>query len=291
MRKKNMLDKDSGWTGKLCNYSILLTALQTGCLASYSPPAGDHQEFNSLRHIVETWTDIKQHPFPGDLEETILTQAKQNQVIIFGEDHLVEMDNYFVGDLLERLQQQGYQHLMVELPEKYQNTVEQFMEGRIEGEELLETINLRIYPDFLYLLTQAKDAGMKVHCMDVNDPSNRNISEDKNRDKEMAKNIERLMDKEPQAKIVIFVGAAHAWEDSYLTPPSKGDNLFGDDCPLGCQLSEITRGKSYSVILDRGYAVDVDQIRGFPLREGRDVDLIANPPKRYLCPTVPEYCK
>src|SRR3989344_4294052 len=254
MRKKNMLDKDSGWTGKLCNYSILLTALQTGCLASYSPPAGDHQEFNSLRHIVETWTDIKQHPFPGDLEETILTQAKQNQVIIFGEDHLVEMDNYFVG-------------------------------------ELLETINLRIYPDFLYLLTQAKDAGMKVHCMDVNDPSNRNISEDKNRDKEMAKNIERLMDKEPQAKIVIFVGAAHAWEDSYLTPPSKGDNLFGDDCPLGCQVSEITRGKSYSVILDRRYAVDVDQIRGFPLREGRDVDLIANPPKRYLCPTVPEYCK
>ncbi len=268
-----MSDKDLGWVGRLFNYSILFTALQTGCWAGHStkhPPKLSEYNYDDY---TEALTDNFLHPFPGNLEETILTQAKQNQVILFGEEHRMSLDNCFVGDLLEKLQQQGYQHLMVELPKMYQNTVEQFLDGKIEKGELFEAIELQIDDDFLYLLTQAKKAGMAVHCMDSDNLDYRIRTE---RDKEMARNIEILLDKEPQTKIAVFVGGMHGLKGNYKRYPEEGNNLLEDGCRLGCRLVEITRGKSYSVLLNRYVAVNQKY------QEGRDFDLIANPPKSYF---------
>ncbi len=266
--------------------SVLLAFIQGGCSVFYSPKTGNPPKQCAFEVIYSTYKDIREHPFPGNLEEEILSHGAENQVILFGENHEVPVDDCFVGDLLERLYQEGYHRLMVELPQKHQSAVEQFMEKRLGGDELLEEVGLKGMTDFLYILTKARESGMTVYCMDVNDVTDKKV----NRDKEMSKVIERVLNLEPSSKLVVFVGLDHVLEGNYYTFPKGRNNLLDDECRIGCQVSEMTDGQSYSIVLDRGYAAMASEKGFLPITEGIDADLIANPPLGDREYHAPDFC-
>ena len=108
---------------------------------------------------------VEQKP---DLEETLLKQAEQSQTLILGEFHDVDADDYFAGDLLAKLKTRGYHTLGVELDYKYQPTIDQFLAGEINDEQLSKEIYMA-GNGFLYLLQKAKEAGIKVYAIDSHD--------------------------------------------------------------------------------------------------------------------------
>lgn len=244
---------------------------------------------------------LKKNEQKPNLEETILKQAEQSQTLILGEFHDVDADDYFAGDLLAKLKTRGYNHLGVELSYKNQPILDRFLEGEISDEQFSkETYGAR--KGFLYLLRKAKEAGIKVHAIDFHDYcyDGPNEIEGKvvNRDAQIYYNLEKkvFLD-DPEAKVILFFGAWHAIEQpssQECLPKSTGECRSEVGCgnPLGYFLSQATAGKNFSVFLDTyrakfmSFQRKEDRRCDYPawvgIKEGVDVDLVTNPPVKYL---------
>src|SRR3989338_5411759 len=219
---------------------------------------------------------LKKNEQTPDLEETILKQAEQSQTLILGEFHDVDADDYFAGDLLAKLKTRGYNNLGVELDYHSQPILDRFLEGEISDEQFSkETYSMR--KGFLYFLHKAKEAGIKVYAIDSHDCHDG--------------------PDEIEGKVILFFGAWHAIEQpssKKCSPRSTGECRTEIGCgnPLGYFLSQATAGKNFSVVFNTYRAKSMsfqrkeDRRCDFPawigLKEGTDVDLITNPPVKYL---------
>lgn len=146
----------------------------------------------------------------------ILQQSKANQVIIINEAHNNSFHRLFTKSLLERLYQNGYKNLG--------------LEGLTNGINKDSLLNSREYPiqesgyytkdpQFGNFIRTALKIGFKVFPYEQTSDVN-----GKEREIEQARNIKKLIDKNPNEKFIIHCGFDHVLEGNY---PNWGKAMAG----------------------------------------------------------------
>jgi hypothetical protein len=144
--------------------------------------------------------------------EEISTIAKNNQIIILNEDHNYPKHRLFAMELLDVLKKNGYTYLSLEAfnTDDENHPVPNIKNGFYTRETY-----------FAHFIRKANTMGFSIVGHD---------SDDDNIDREVgqAKNIMKILDKDPKAKIFIYVGHSHLekegrkrWMASYLKEYSK----------------------------------------------------------------------
>jgi hypothetical protein len=119
--------------------------------------------------------------------------AKENQIIMLNEDHYYPKHRLFAMELLETLKSNGYQYIS--------------MEGFNDSTENWMTPNYRngIYTDepyFAHFIRKAIALGFTIS-------GHENFEKGIDRELGQAKNIIKILEKDPNAKIFIYVGHGH----------------------------------------------------------------------------------
>lgn len=140
-------------------------------------------------------------PLPDFIKE-----FSNKRVILFGESHKDNIDNEYFLELLPLYAANGFGYLGIEIRSASQVDINLFQEGKISLQQLGERVpELDLGDDKLSTIVEKASAlGFKVVALD-------NESEGfKNRNRKMSERIFSIIDPDPQAKIIIFVGGNHA---------------------------------------------------------------------------------
>ncbi|SHN12648.1 hypothetical protein [Flavobacterium xinjiangense] len=149
------------------------------------------QNFNSLIADLSSKEDVyKDDLVFGKIAEI----AKENQVIMLNEDHYYPKHRLFAMELLETLKANGYNYL----------TLEGFNSKSSEKESTPNYKN-GIYTDepyFAHFIRKAIALGFTVS-------GHENFEKGVDRELGQAKNIVKILEKNPSAKIFVYVGHSH----------------------------------------------------------------------------------
>ncbi|WP_298248090.1 hypothetical protein [uncultured Christiangramia sp.] len=140
-------------------------------------------------------------------KEYIIQQSKRNRVIIINEAHHYSSHRVFTQELLQDLYKQGYRNLGVE--------------ALSNGNKHDVNLNNRKYaiqesgyytqdPNFGNMLRTALNLGFNVFAYEQTGDLN-----GKEREISQAKNIQKIMDKRPDEKFLIYCGFDHALEGEH----------------------------------------------------------------------------
>src|SRR5262249_53917258 len=132
----------------------------------------------------------------------IIEKAKQNQVIIFNEAHYNARHRVFVASMLEDLKKAGYTYF---LAETFPDDANFFKDKHLtyhSGYYAME-------PHFGNLIR--RDIELNYTLYPYEDTTRAN---GKFREINEARNIETLLKKDPKARIIIYCGFSHIYEDS-----------------------------------------------------------------------------
>lgn len=184
--------------------------LTVSLVPSYMPPYCDLiMDFTGRRKI-------KQNKLQKELEEIVLSNSKNNKVVMFGEDHKkYRLDNDFVAEILPKLKKQGFQYLALEFDRKpsEQNSLRKILEDYAKGKVTREKIDQTWIDEEEYEATgwfdfidSSRKSGMKIVCYDAEKESE--FWND--REKKAFNNLRELIfDKDKDAKVVVYCGSLH----------------------------------------------------------------------------------
>jgi hypothetical protein len=149
------------------------------------------ENFNSLIVDLSIKDDVyKDNAILGKIAEI----AKEHQVIMLNEDHYYPKHRLFAMELLEILKANGYNYLSLEAF----NTVS-------TEKELTPNYNNGIYTDepyFAHFIRKAIALGFTVS-------GHENFDKGMDREIGQAKNVIKILEKDPKAKIFVYVGHGH----------------------------------------------------------------------------------
>jgi len=120
--------------------------------------------------------------------------AKENQVIMLNEDHYYPKHRLFAMELLETLKANGYNYLSLE-----------GFNSKSSEKESTPNYNNGIYTDepyFAHFIRKAIALGFTVS-------GHENIDRGVDRELGQAKNVIKILEKDPKAKIFVYVGHGH----------------------------------------------------------------------------------
>ncbi len=132
----------------------------------------------------------------------ILREAKEKQIIIINEAHHVSYHRFFTMTLLEKLSKLGFNYFGAETLALWDSTL---------SKTKYPTKTIGFYtsePQYSNLVREALRTGYKVFAYEPNEPG-----DGQSREIGQAKNIKKILDKDPKAKIIIHCGYAHLYED------------------------------------------------------------------------------
>lgn len=134
-------------------------------------------------------------------EKVVPSLMKDVRVLGLGESHFSDNpQRQFGTKMIPELAKNGATHLAIEVDSNKQPIFDEFMKtGKLN---ILELPALLQDSEFVKMLNAARDAGMKIVAVDDHTDSGK-------RDQAMAKNIEKVLDQNPDNKVVFWVGAAH----------------------------------------------------------------------------------
>lgn len=145
-----------------------------------------------------------------DALDAIVTSAQHRQIVILNEAHHVAYDRLFAGQLATRLRALGFTYLACET---FEGTTTKILS---DGYVSQRTGNYSQEPTFVGFLTDAMRDGWKFTSYEP-DPS------DGEREFAMARNIKRrILDKDANARIFIYVGYSHGQKFPASTSDSDG---------------------------------------------------------------------
>lgn len=156
-----------------------------------------------------------------DPQTAILDAVKSNRVVALGETHV--SPNGLQEDgiaLIPKMKEAGLTHLAVEIRKSQQGMLDEFLQGKISSDEFktrfFETHDHKGHgDDWLKLMKTAHNAGIKVVAVDdyknLDKIEYLGISKETatQRDKSMSGMIGDILDKDPKAKVLFWVGADH----------------------------------------------------------------------------------
>lgn len=143
-------------------------------------------------------------------KDYIIEKAKSEQIIILNEAHHIPLHRVFAASLLEDLYDLGYTYFGLE---SYSHT-DSLLNTR--KYPLIETGYYIREPQFGNLLRAALELGFEVF------PYEADLKYfGKEREIQQAKNIQRILEQDPKAKIFIYAGYSHIREDSLFNSWGK----------------------------------------------------------------------
>ncbi|MEO0899321.1 MAG: hypothetical protein AAFY71_23115 [Bacteroidota bacterium] len=135
-------------------------------------------------------------------EEEIIKQGEHHQVIMINEAHHIPEHRFFTQTLLEGLYKQGFTYLAAEtlshrdIATLNQKKVPSFRSGIYISE-----------PQYANLLRKALALGFTLVAYEDREDFNKS-----QRDSSQAKNLMKVLEKDPDAKILVHAGYAHIYE-------------------------------------------------------------------------------
>lgn len=134
-------------------------------------------------------------------EEVVPALMRDVRVLGLGETHYPDNPQREFGTkMMPELAKNGATHLAIEVDSYKQPILDEFMKtGQLDIKELPPLLR---DPEFMKMLSSARASGMKIVAVDDH-------SERSNRDEEMARNIENILEQNQKNKVVFWVGSAH----------------------------------------------------------------------------------
>lgn len=206
------------------------------------------------------------------LENIVLSQSHEYNIVLFGESHNeYRKDNDFMIKILPELKKQGFEYLAIELVRNPASFMEKeiskiftdYISGKITKKDInignyalyLEDVEL-MATGWLDLVEKAKEAGMKVILYDANRDECSSFNE---REEKSFKNLkETILNKNPEAKVILYCGRRHLnekeaydpelerWENSLLLTNSSKNEKYKS---VAYHLNLYTKGKILTVSL------------------------------------------
>lgn len=141
---------------------------------------------------------------PHNAIEYILSQADSHQVIMLNEAHHSSLHRNFTKRLLKGLSEKGFEYFGLEALNREDSINERKFPVQSSGYYINE-------PEFGNLLREAFELDYFVFGYEASSGKN-----GKEREIEQAQNIKQILDKDPDAKILIHAGFSHIREDEYI---------------------------------------------------------------------------
>jgi hypothetical protein len=267
------------WKGGVTSSDLSFIGLHNNALIEWDKP---RQAFGNVSK--EDSLDFAKKYKPVNAKKYIKKIAKENQIIIFNEAHYNPRNRVFLTSLLKDLKKEGFKYF---LAETFDN------KATFKDNYKAPTLNLGYYsmePQFGNLIREANKLNFILYPYEDTTRSN-----GKNREIGEAKNIESLLTRDPNAKIIIYCGFSHIYEDSVYgwgkamagrLKEFTGIDPFTIDQVVLSEKSEIKYSNPYYRIINANtYSILVDE-NGNPFHKRYDnqkVDaLLYSPPTKYL---------
>lgn len=267
------------WKGGVTSSDLSFIGLYKQALIEWDKPRQSVRKI-STADSLEFLTKYK----PINAKKFILKKAKENQIIIFNEAHYNPRNRVFLTSLLKDLKKAGFKYF---LAETFNN------DTSFKNNYIAPTLNVGYYsmePQFGNLIREANKLNFILYPYEDTTGSN-----GKNREIGEAKNIASLLKKEPNAKIIIYCGFSHIYEDSVYgwekamagrLKEYTGIDPFTIDQIVLSEKSDIKFSNPYFQIINaKSYSILVDK-NNDPFNKRFDkqqVDaLLYSPPTKYL---------
>lgn len=157
-----------------------------------------------------------------DPRKMILDAVKNSRVVAIGETHTVPNGLQEDGTaLMSQMKAAGLTHLAVEVKKDQQGMLDDFLSGKITSDEFKKNFfgttetNGR-GDDWMKMMKTAHDAGIKVVAVDDYDDLGAHIDQlgidpkvAERRDNAMAGGVADIIDKDPRAKVMLWLGSDH----------------------------------------------------------------------------------
>lgn len=214
----------------------------------------------------------------------VLNKAKENQIIILNEAHYNPRNRVFVTSLLKGLKKIGFTYFAAE---GFLNKVS------FQKNSTFPTLNCGFYASEAEFGNMMREANSLKYILYPYEDTTRGVG--KFREIGQAKNIAALIKKDPNAKIIIYCGFAHIYEDSVVTwekamagriKEYTGIDPYTIDQIILSEKSEMKFANPYFRIINaKKYSILVDkEHNAFNKRfDGQKVDaLLYSPPTKYI---------
>ncbi|SFN99790.1 hypothetical protein SAMN05421741_11637 [Paenimyroides ummariense] len=144
-------------------------------------------------------------------KDYIIKQSKNAQILIINEAHHIAKHRTFTRSVLKGLYENGYRYLGLEA----------LFETAVNERKfpVLDTGYYTQEPEFGNLISEALKIGFTLFKYEASEGKN-----GKEREIEQAENIQKYIENNPNGKVVIHVGYAHAYENDY---PAWGKAMAG----------------------------------------------------------------
>ncbi len=192
------IKKDSNyWRGGVTSSDLSFIGLYKEAIAEwdksrqYKPYIPDSVKNN----FIENYSTVNARKY-------IIQKANENQIIIFNEAHYNSRNRVFVASLLKDFKKIGYTYFAAEAL----NTDSTYQNLKLP---LFSTGYYTMEPQFGNLIREAIRQKLKLFAYEDSTGAN-----GKQREINEAKNLELLLKKDPKAKIIIYCGFSHIFEDS-----------------------------------------------------------------------------
>jgi hypothetical protein len=171
-----------------------------------------------------------------------------------------------MASLVTTLKGEGFSHLAIEVAAQKQPIIDEYM--RTGHREVLSA-DTWMNDEFIEILDAARREGMHIVCIDDAEYQEHGLDRG-SVDEIMFRHLqERVLDKDPQAKVAIYIGNYHIDETEYLNFV-EGERIL--ETPravgrLGYLLEAHTHGKSHSIAITDSTALNCWEF-GLFMREG-----------------------
>lgn len=186
-------------------------------------------EVKALKSLKKTETELLEikkeiNKFGKDPKDTVVDLMKNNRFLGLGEAHLSPNPmRDFGAEIIPELKKAGATHFAIEAGRESQAAIDEFVKtGKLDRTKLPALLR---DDDFEKILKAAKDAGLKIVCVDT---------DGEDRDQYMADRIGEILDADKNNKVVYWVGSAHL------------SSVFKDH-PNGKSCADYLRQQKYSV--------------------------------------------
>lgn len=154
---------------------------------------------------------------PANAHSYIVNRARNEQIIIINEAHHNPRHRAFTASLLPELAKLGFRYLAVEALDVRDSLLNK------RGYPVLQTGFYTKEPQFGHLLRTAAENGYKMVAYEYESDDNKGNADARVVDREttQARNIQRILQADPKAKIVIHCGFAHLNEG----PDGMGEHM------------------------------------------------------------------
>lgn len=154
-------------------------------------------------------------------KDVILEKAKTEQIIIINEAHQQPYHRVFTTSLLNDLFKAGFRYFSAETISNYESTLNEINKNKFA------TLHSGYYtrePLYGNLVREAIKEGYEIFAYETTRLSNSDSAGINLREVDQAKNIKKILDKDPKAKILIHCGWDHLVEAPY---PAWGKAMAG----------------------------------------------------------------